>query len=104
MRIIFLRNCRNKGEFLLFKNKHPEYMDIFDVEINKIVKFSKNKIKLLESNTQSLSLWNNINFKDYSEFDGVAKCIKIIDDQEKPHSIIFFNGYNYAKYISYINS
>lgn len=97
-----MRNCNSKMEYLLFKERYSEYLDTYFYKICKTIKLTNHQIQMLESNTQTLELWKNITHTDYTcDFD-TAKCILVLSHQNVEHSLVFFNGYKYAKYIAYL--
>lgn len=102
MKANFLRNCNSKGEYLFFKENYPEYFESYNIIVGKTVKFTKEKLFLLDSNTLCKELWETTEVKNYISDDETALCIKVVNCQNKTHSYVFFNGYKYAKYIAYV--
>ena len=102
MKANFLRNCNSKNEYILFRENHPEYFESYNVIVGDTIKLSREKLLLLESNTQNPDLWKDIEVKKYICDDENVLCIKVVDNHNTAHSFVFFNGYRYAKYIAYI--
>jgi len=102
MKANFLRNCNNKSEYIYFNSKHSEYLDSYNITVTKTITFSETALKTLEVNTRSTKIWDNVNFKDFYYDESMAYCIRVQDSNFKTHSYVFFNGFNYAKYIAFI--
>ena len=102
MKVKFLRNCRNISEYNYFKLQQPEYFDVFEIIVTKTVKLSDKELETLEENTSSHSFWKEICFKDFYYDKDIAYCIRVQDSYFRTHSYVFFNGFNYTKYIAFI--
>lgn len=102
MTALFLRNCNSKREYLIFKERYPEYLDTYAYEVFKTIKLTSDQINQLEQNTQTVEIWKNIVFTDFTFEANFAKCILVLNQQNIKHALVFFNGYKYAKYIAFI--
>ena len=101
MKLMFLRNCTSKDEYLYFLKKCTKQFEEYECKIIKeLILEDMDYLDLINNLRISKSFFTQLKFDSIID-NNVANVIRIVNKQTHECFFTILNGHNYSKYSAF---